>query len=378
MKALSLTRAGVALPVADKGHYEDLVDLSSDYSHYTVPKPVAEAVVHAAQSTDLGRATAAQGRALVDGIVGKLQQCNALEVDHDSVVVTAGGTMGISVALAAVADAGDELLVPDPGWPGFAQLARAWGLTPVRYPIGWDGRIDYPALGQLVTPRTKLIALSQPSNPTGAVLDLPALRELVGFAQAHDLYVLSDETFDLIRLPDSLARGPGCCDSDGRVISVFSFAKTHALAGLRLGYVVAAAPLARAIARTQEALMNTPSSLAIAAGMAALAMDSSVVESMREFYNQQRQTLQILLPPEVLPYPPAGGFLALLDISRTSLPTGDAFAEALLQTHHLRVAPGSWFGERAAQAVRISFALKERPFGQAMARLGDFLEERGS
>lgn len=377
MKALSYTRSQVPVPTVCASGV-DVVDISSDYSQYTVPRPVAEAVVHAAQSTDLGRTTAAGGRYLRGAIGAKLSGENELEVGEEGIVITGGGTAGMSLAFACLADAGEQILVPDPGWPGYPRLCRSWGIRDVPYPLLANGRIDYDVLDSLVEHDTKALVISHPNNVNGAVLDRAELQELVDFARLHDLYLISDESYDLIRFHDGPSIGPAQFDTDGRVISVFSFAKTHALAGLRLGYVVAAPPLAAAIDHTQEGQMTGASSLALAAGLAALEMDRSVVESMRQFYQQQRETLQVMLPPGLLPFSPEGGFHALLDISGTRLPDGDAFAQACLAEANLMVGSGREFGDRAAQSIRISLAVRERQFGQAMDRLLKFLESHRS
>ncbi|MCC7491719.1 MAG: pyridoxal phosphate-dependent aminotransferase [Fimbriimonadaceae bacterium] len=374
MKSLSSTRGAVQLAPLPHPAVVEEIDLSGDLSHYTVPGPVAEAVVHAAQQTDLGRSTAAGGRPLREALVAKLEECNQLEVSPDRVIVTAGGTMACNWVLAALTDPGDAVLVPDPGWPGFRQLAAGWGLQVVAYPLRPDGRPDYAALDELAGHDTKALIVSHPHNPTGAVLSCDDLVQLLDWCRAHDLYLISDETYDLLRYAPGPAIGAARFDTDGRVVSLFSFATTHALAGLRLGYAVAAPPVALAIDHVQRTFLAGPSCLALAAGLAALEMDLEAVESMRSFFAQQAATLQAVLPPGLLPLAPQAGFLALLDISGTALPDGDDFAAACLQQSGLRLAPGSWFGERSRGCVRLSLAARERAFGMAIERLLSFLE----
>jgi len=282
------------------------------------------------------------------------------------------------MAVATVADSHEAILVPDPGWPGYRRICAAWGVRAISYPVDWDGRPDYHALADLARRDVKAMFVANPHNPTGAVLSDDALAELMHHAARHDLYVISDESYDLIRFHHGPATGPACFDPDGRAMAVYSFAKTHALAGLRLGYVAASPKLTQALHATQESLMLGASSLALAAGLAALEMDHSVVDSMRQFYLQQRETLLALLPPTLLPHPPEGGFHALLDVSSTDFPDGDTFASACLVEQGLRITPGSDFGLRSRQCVRLCLAVRERVFGEAMDRLMDFLEAHGS
>lgn len=379
MKPLSMTRTAAADFVTFRDERAPaVVDLTSEYSQYTVPRPVAEAVSHAAELTDLGRATTVGGRTLIDAIIAKLEAFNGLSAEPEQIQVTGGSTAALSVAVATVADSHEAILVPDPGWPGYRRLCAAWGVRAISYPVDWDGRPDYAAVADLARRDVKAIFVANPHNPTGAVLNNEALAELMHHAARHDLYVISDESYDLIRYTPGPATGPACFDPDGRVIAIYSFAKTHALAGLRLGYVVASPRLAKALGATQETLMLGASTLALSAGLAALEMDRSVVDSMREFYLQQRETLKALLPPALLPHPPEGGFHALLDVSSTDYPDGDAFVSACLQEQGLRLTAGSDFGLRSRQCVRLCLAVRERVFGEAMERLLNFLEAHGS
>jgi len=354
-----------------------VVDLTSEYSQYTVPRPVAEAVSHAAELTDLGRATTAGGRALVGAIVAKLATANGLHTTPEQIVITGGSTAALSLAVATVADSHEAVLVPDPGWPGYRQICAAWGVRAIRYPVDWDGRPDYDALADLAHRDVKAMFVSNPHNPTGAVLDDTALAELMHHAARHDVYVISDESYDLIRFLPGLATGPACFDPDGRVIAIYSFAKTHALAGLRLGYLAASPRLAQALAATQESLMLGASTVALAAGLAALEMDSSVVDSMREFYLQQRETLKRCCP-RAAAAPARRRLPRLLDVSSTDFPDGDAFVDACLAEQGLRLTAGSDFGLRSRQCVRLCLAVRERVFGEAMERLLNFLEAHGS
>lgn len=377
MKPLSITRAAIPPPFVPGHVGPDVVDLSGEYSHYTVPKPVADTVIHAAQTTDLGRTTSAGGRVFLNALIGKLRHTNGLAVEPDQLVVTAGATAALSLIICTLADSGEAILVPDPAWPGYCRLCSTWGVRAIRYPLLPDGRPDYDVMAELAADDVKAMIISQPSNPAGAVLNDYALKELVTYADDHDLYLVSDETCDLFRFHHGLATGPARFDRDGRVLSVFSFAKTHALAGLRIGYCVASPPLADAVCRVQEAQMTGPSNLAITAGLAALEMDPSVVDSMRMFFWQQRETVVAVLPPSLLPHPPQGGLHVLLDIGGTEFSDADTFTAALLHEQHLQVCSGKRFGETTASCVRVSLAAKEHLFGQAMERLLTFLEAHG-
>jgi aspartate/methionine/tyrosine aminotransferase len=159
------------------------------------------------------------------------------------------------------------------------------------------------------------------------------------------------------------------------VVTVYSFAKTYALAGLRLGYCVAAPPLATAIRNLQEAQCAGASTLAMAAGYAALDMDGSVVESMKSFYLQHREVVKAMLPADLISSPPDGGYFFLLDLSNVNVPDGAIFARLLLDQHKVRVAPGPAFGIMAAKTVRLTFAVRERDLAEGLEHINALLTE---
>lgn len=375
MKPLSLTRGALPDPPARPPAAGTMLDLSGEYSQYTVPGPVAEAIVHAARTTDLGRTNTGGGLYLRRGIVHKLREVNQLEADEESVVLSAGANQAFSIVLASLLDAGDQVLVPDPGTPGYRQLTAVWGGVPVPYPCQLDGTPEWDIADALVEHDTKAIVVGSPANPSGAVLDPARLQKLCDFAREHDLYVISDETYDQVRYRGGPALGPAHCDTDGRVASIYSFSRTYALAGLRLGYIVASPMLARAFLRSATALQAGPSTLALAAGLTALEMDPALLESMQAFYRQQRETAVAMLPAGTVPFVPEGAYYLLVDIGQTRYLDGDGFAHDCAEAKHVLVAGGPQFGERTRRMVRLTLAVRERPFAAGVERLAQFITE---
>lgn len=375
MKSLSLTRGVLPDPPIRPPTAGQMLDLSGEYSQYTVPGPVAEAIVHAARTTDLGRTNTGGGLYLRRGIVHKLRDVNDLEVHEDSVVLSAGANQAFSIVFATLLDPGDQVLVPDPGSPYYRSLAAVWGAVPVPYPCRLDGTPDYATAEELIEHETKAIIIGSPANPSGAVLDAARLQQLCDFARDHDLFVVSDETYDQVRYLPGLALGPARFDTDGRVTTIFSFSRTYALAGLRLGYIVAAPPLARAYFRTATALQAGPSTLGLAAGLTALEMDPALLESMQAFYRQQRETAQAILPAGSIPFVPEGSYFMLVDISSTRYLDGDAFAHECAEAKQVLTAPGPQFGEATRRMIRLTLAVRERPFAAGVERLAQFIAE---
>lgn len=377
MKPVSMIRHALTSLVPAAGS-DGGCDLSCDYSQYTVPGPVADAIVHAARTTDLGRRNTADGKYLRHAVMHKLLDVNALETPEEGIVLTGGGTAALCYTFAALADPGDSILVPDPGWPGYATLCASWGINAIPYPLWLDGFPDYDQLEDLIEHGTKAIVVSNPANPSGGVLEPEACRDLLDYAREHDLYVISDEQADMLRFEPGQAIGPAHWDTEGRVVSIFSMARTYCLAGLRLGYAVATPNLARAIAAAQHAHLTGPTTLALAAGLAALTMDRSVVDSMVASYRQQRDIALAMLPAEVIPYQPQGGYFMLVDVRGCEFPDASVFATAFRESCGVKVAPGTLFGEHTAQMVRLTLAVRERALGEGVDLLANFIGEHSA
>jgi aspartate aminotransferase len=177
---------------------------------------------------------------LREAIAAKVTARNRLSARPEQVIVSAGGMQALHVALSATVAAGDEVLIPDPGWPNFAMAVQLVQAEPVRYPLRPENGFqpDVADLEALVTERTRALVVNTPSNPLGAVLPPAAAEALCRFADAHDLWIVSDECYDAITFEADHV-GPACFDRDGRVLSCFSFSKTYAMTGLRVGYLVA-------------------------------------------------------------------------------------------------------------------------------------------
>lgn len=299
---------------------------------------------------------------LREALAAKLRDRNGLTVSPDQVVVSAGGVQALHLALSAVVRAGDEVLVPDPGWPNFAMAARMLQAQPVRYPLRPENgfRPDPGELAGLVSPRTRVIMVNSPANPLGSVLDEEPARRLVRFAAEHDLWLVSDECYEAFTF-DGPHVSLGALDPDGRVLSCHSFSKTHAMTGLRVGYLAAPPEVAAVCAKLQEAVVSCVSVPAQHAALAALTGPQDHVTRARAAYRARRDAAAALLEETATPYLfPRGAFYLWLDVSGRpgGGPAGDVtdWAIWLLENRHVAVAPGTSFGPRGQGWARISLA----------------------
>jgi len=308
-------------------------------------------------------------------VAEKLKRDNDLDVSPDQVWITAGGMQALHQVMSLTLDAGDEILVPDPGYVNFSMTARHVGAVPVAYPLDPDQgfRPDMTALEGLVGERTKVLLVNSPSNPLGTVLPADVLAELVEFARRHDLWVVSDEVYE--RFTYGVPHvSTATFDTDERVLSVFSFSKTYALTGARVGWFVAPAdwdPLLRTAQEATVSCVNAPAQIAAAA---ALTGDQRGVDDAREHYRANRDAACDLLDRRGIRYQkPDGAFYLWVDVAHVARGDVASWCEEFLRDRHVAVAPGSAFGATGEGWIRLSLAGTRDDVLEGIARIPEEL-----
>jgi aspartate/methionine/tyrosine aminotransferase len=235
---------------------------------------------------------------------------------------------------------------------------------------------DIDALERLVTPRTRLLLINSPNNPTGAVYSRATVERLVEFAQRHNLWLVSDECYDQILLDGSWTSPAALAPDDPRIASVFTFSKTYAMTGWRLGYVAGSAELLDSVTKILESNSSCVSTITQVAGEAALAGPQHCVAEMNAAYRRRRDlVVDLLREAELFVDQPTGAFYCIADIAPSGMGSRD-FAFALLREKGVSVAPGSAFGEVARDAVRISLASSDADLAEGVGRLAEFVHGR--
>jgi aspartate aminotransferase/aminotransferase len=375
MKPLSehcanMPRSGIREIMELAAGLPDVIHLEVGEPNFETPDHIIEAAVDAARSGYTKYTPNAGIDSLRQAIVDKLVEDNGLDVSMENIVVTTGGVGGMTSAILATVQAGEQVLLPDPGWPNYESATRFIGAVPVRYPLKPESGFqpDLDALDDLVTDATKLILINSPSNPTGAVLPRETVNALFEFAQRHDLYLLSDEVYEHINLEDA-HESPAKFDQDGRVISSFSFSKSYAMTGWRVGYIAASKAIADMVIKLQEPLTSCVAGPNQKAAEAALRGPQDCVAEMRDSYKVRRDAaVEILRSYDLLAYVPNGAFYILVDIS----PSGKesyAFSKELIQKAEVAVAPGGTFGEMGKDYVRVSLATEMSKLQEGLNRI---------
>lgn len=338
----------------------DAIHLEIGDPDFDTPEHIATAAQRAMRD-GWTRYTATTGLlSLREAICGKLADRNGIRATPNQVVVTAGSTSGLAVVIRALCDPGDEVLIPDPGWPNYMMMCTGARAVPVRYPLEPSAGFqpDVQRLERLVTPRTKVLLINSPSNPTGCVFTREAMQALVEFAQRHDLYLIGDEVYEEI-IFEGAHVSPYTLSDDPRVISVFSFSKTYAMTGWRLGYLVASEAIVANCNKVQEGYVACASAISQKAAEAALAGPQACVAAMRIAYQRRRDIACALLSQQAATfYAPRGAFYLMVDV-RTDTSDDMAFCKSLLQQEGVALAPGSTFGDVSRGWVRVSLAASE-------------------
>jgi len=348
---------------------------------FSTPAHIRAAAVEAFSSEQLTYGPAAGWSWLRNLLAEKIARVNGYVVDPSEIAIAVGGTGAILAALLATVGVGDEVLIPDPCWPHYAMQLAVCGARAVGYPLdpahGWLP--DITRLEGLVTPRTRLLLINTPHNPTGTVLPPALILDLVEFARRHDLYLLSDESYDEIIFEGRHA-SPATLLSrrefeEGRIMCVYSFSKTYSMTGWRLGYIAAGARLIQTVVTVLDACSSSVSTVTQRAGAAALTGPQACVAEVREAYRRRRDVaVGWLKECGRYTYTPGGAFYLLVDVSDKLAPDYGVyqFAFDLLKQRNVAVAPGSAFGAVAREYVRISLGASEKDIERGVRELCAF------
>jgi aspartate aminotransferase len=315
---------------------------------------------------------------LREKLAAKLERVNGIRVTPDRIATTPGGVGAIAAVFAAVLEPGDEVLLPDPGWPN-TRIMLAWtGTRGLFYPCQPNNHFepDLDAMERLVTPRTKLLLINSPNNPTGAVYPQAVVERLIDFAQRHNLWLLSDECYDQILLDGAWTSPAALAPDDPRIASVFTFSKTYAMTGWRLGYVAGSGELLDSVTKILESNSSCVSTITQVAGEAAVEGPQECVAEMNAAYRRRRDlVVDLLREAELFVDEPNGAFYCMADVAPSGMSSRD-FAFALHREKGVSVAPGSAFGQVAKDAVRISLASSDADLAEGVGRLAEFVHER--
>lgn len=296
-------------------------------------------------------------------------------IGAERVYVVAGAQQGLHLAMSLLLSPGDEILIPNPGYPTFAMTSRLLNAVPVGYPLypdhGFQPRTE--DIEALITDRTRVLVLNSPSNPLGAVLAEELTRELVELARRHDLWVISDEcyeafTYDVPHV--SPARFDGELPGEARVFTSLTLSKTYGLTGLRIGALVCPPGLEQKMNNVMESIVSCVASPSQYAAIAALTGPQDYVRHAHEHYRANRDAASAVLDSRGIPYLKAdGAFYLWADVSHVSGGDVRAWVRRFLADSGVALAPGTAFGSIGEGWVRIALCAKREELLEGLSRL---------
>ena len=362
--------------IAAKMH--DVISLGVGEPDFVTPWGIREAGIY---SIEKGQTTYTSNYGLIE-----LRQEISKHLDkrygvkyspENEILVTVGVSEGMDLAMRAIIDPGDQVLVPEPCYVSYRPCVSLAGGEPVGVATTSkdDFRVSVAQLEKALTPKTKAVILGFPSNPTGATMPRLALQEIVDFADKHNLYIISDEIYDRLTYEGEHTCIASLNKAMQRTITLNGFSKSYAMTGWRVGYACAPPTVLTAMMKIHSYTALCAPITAQKAALEALRHAESAVEDMVMQYNQRRRLIVDGLNAIGLNcHLPAGAFYAFPSIEATGL-SSEEFAERLLYEEHVAVVPGTAFGEGGAGHIRCSYATSIEKIEIALERMGRFVEK---
>ncbi len=312
---------------------------------------------------------------LRQAIAEKLQADNGLTYKPSQIVVSTGAKHSCYNAILATCQEGDEVLIPSPYWVSYPDMVRLAGAEPVIVPTternGWKMRAS--DFENAMTPRTKMLILNSPNNPSGAVYTREELSAIVEVAAEEEIYILSDEIYEKLVYDETEHVSIASISKEAYdlTITINGFSKAYAMTGWRLGYMAAPDAVAKAVDNIQSHSTSHPTSFAQKGAIAALKGDQQPLADMREEFDMRRNYMydRITKIPNITAVKPLGAFYILVNISQLGL-SSQNFADRLLSKANVAVIPGAAFGDD--RTVRLSYATSIDIIKKGLDRFQDF------
>ena len=356
----------------------DVVDFGAGEPHFATPQHVKEAAIAAIQA-NFSKYTAVGGTAeLKDAIVHR----HAVDFDSDyrreEVCASVGGKHALFNAISVLVDHGDEVILPVPYWVSFKDMVRYAGGNCVLLESDESQgfRVTADMVARLVTPKTKLIILNSPSNPSGAVMSAEDMTEVVRLAHQRGIWVISDECYVYLNYGGQRFSVGSLREYRDRFLVVGSLSKTYAMTGWRLGYTLGPAAVVAAAQKLQSQSTSNPTSIVQKAAVAALKGPQQCVEDMRQDYIKLRDHVVRGLRSisGVKCTMPAGAFYAYPNVSaffgRGGMKSASDIAGKLLREFHVATVPGEGFGTK--EHIRVSYATSVAELDRGLERMHKF------
>lgn len=355
---------------------QDIISLGIGEPNFDTPANIVEAMTKAAEN-GATHYTPNKGILPLRRAIAEYLEQYDLHYNVEEIICTVGVAEAIFMVLGAYLDPGDEILVPDPAWLNYANVPLLNYAVSIPYVLSADKnyQADLEEMEELVTEKTKILVVINPSNPIGAVQSEKTLERLAAFAIKHDLLVISDEIYDQLiydgRKHHSIAALPGMRE---RTVVLNGFSKSYAMTGWRLGYAAAPIELIPPMLKLHAYMVTNATSMAQYGAVEALTGPQYSVQKMREEFERRRDFVvsSIKSVPLLDCNNPEGAFYVFVDVSKTGM-NGEQFVDFMIE-HGVGMVPGTAFGRSAENFVRISYAASMEELEECMRRIRTAIE----
>jgi aspartate aminotransferase len=376
--APSPTLAVDAKAKALKAAGEDVCGFAAGEPDFDTPEHIKEACIAALRSGRTKYAPTPGIEELRVALAEKYVSDYGLKVAPSQVVVSPGGKFSCYLAILAVCSPGDEVIIPAPYWVSYPEMAKLAGATP-KFVLADDStgfKLTPAQLEAAITPKSKLLVLNSPSNPTGAVYTRSEMEAIVAVALKHNLYIMSDEIYEHLVYDGMTHVAPATFskEAEARTLIVSGFSKTYSMTGWRLGTLVAAGPIAKAVAELQSQMTSNATTFAQYGALAALkekAKTQAALQQMLAAFDRRRKFLHQELNkiPGISCLLAQGAFYLFPNISKFGL-SSQEFCTRLLEKEKVAAVHGSAFG--AEGFLRLSYATSDEIIAKGVSRLANF------
>ena len=299
-----------------------------------------------------------------------------LDYSKDEVIITCGGSEAIDIALRATINPGDEVIILEPNYVCYEPDILLAGGVPIKIKLKNENefRLTPKELEEVITPKTKILLMNYPNNPTGAIMAKEDLEKIAKVIINHDLLVITDEIYSELTYEGkhfSIGALPGMRD---RTITINGFSKTYSMTGWRLGYVIGPKEIMEQVKKIHQFVVMSAPTISQYAGLEALRNGDNDIERMKKEYDKRRKYLLKEFNRLGLPcFEPKGAFYIFPDIRKYKM-SSEEFATQLLNKEHVVVVPGTAFGDSGEGFVRISYAYSLDALKEAIKRIERFLK----
>lgn len=355
----------------------DVVNFGAGEPDFDTPDAIKQAAIKAIEAGFTKYTPSTGTIELRRAIAAKFKKDNHLEYSPNQIAVSCGAKHAIFDVVQVLVDDGDEVLIPAPYWVSYPEMVKIAGGVSKIIPTSWETgfKVTASLLRKYITPKTKLIFINSPSNPTGVVYSRKELEEIADLCVKHGIYMISDEIYEKLIYDNSEYVSTAALSKEAfdLTFTVNGVSKAYSMTGWRIGYVAGPQEIMDSVKNFQDHTTSNPASISQAAALAALQLPEDTIVAMRNEFKVRRDLMMSLVAqiPQVRYVRPDGAFYLFCDISQ--LGDSDDIAKRILDEVNVALIPGSGFG--APQFVRLSFATSQERIKEGIARIGQWVKK---